>query len=535
MKRSLTLFLLLSGSFLQLSAQPELKRDRLVWFGQQLEQLRQDLNIPGMSALLIEGDRVIWKEGFGWANLELEIPASASTCYRIASCGKPVSAFMLIEMERAGKISLEQTLESYSIPVPKSHQITIRQVVNHTSTLPPGKRFQYNGKRFGFLDSLFHRVEGVSFGEVLYKYYIEPLGLTHTAPSTGNPDMPVDIADPRFVLAAENQAVNYDYNEEGMPVRHGYTFGCGAPGGWFSSVEDYGSFLIAQDTLLPKEWQDQLYTSTRPKDGKPFPMGLGWFVQEVIGHQVAWHWGWNPPGVSSLVIQDRTSGLKLVLFANSERLSQPFALHRGELLNSPAALVFFRSLVFTPEEFHAISDREEKAWEIIGYSTGEMDPVVGLERLLLWFIFILMLTPLILWPLGFLLRKVSAVKQEKMPTVFRYGAGFAIPRYVAGVAVVFCFLVNLMLRIEPQLIYWPELPGWMAGLPLYQNIFLMLPSLLVILAGVQILFSVWLWASRKGTRVFRIHYSLVTLLVIVYVWFLNEWNLVDVMYYLEWL
>ena len=57
-----------------------------------LDKLVTDNNLPGLSAGIVKDQKLVWSRGFGYADLEQEIPATASTPYRLASVSKPFAA-----------------------------------------------------------------------------------------------------------------------------------------------------------------------------------------------------------------------------------------------------------------------------------------------------------------------------------------------------------------------------------------------------------------------------------------------------------
>jgi hypothetical protein len=83
--------------------------------------------------------------------------------------------------------------------------------------------------------------------------------------------------------------------------------------------------------------------------------------------------------------------------------------------------------------------------------------------------------------------------------------------------------------------YWPELPGWIDGLSLAENIFLALPTLIALLACGLIILAVWIWIRNYWTHIARLHYSLVAASVIGYVWLLGHWHLIGFSYYWNYL
>ena len=78
--------------------------------------------------------------------------------------------------------------------------------------------------------------------------------------------------------------------------------------------------------------------------GKPFPYGLGWFIQEKEGIKFAWHYGYWV-GMSSLIIRVPEKKLSFVIMANSDMLSAPYPLGNGDVWVSPYAKEFLKSFV----------------------------------------------------------------------------------------------------------------------------------------------------------------------------------------------
>src|SRR4029453_6303526 len=72
----------------------------------ELESLRTHLRIPGMSAAIAEGDRVVWARGFGTANRERVVPAKPDTIYPLASLTKPYASTVVLQLAQEGRLSL---------------------------------------------------------------------------------------------------------------------------------------------------------------------------------------------------------------------------------------------------------------------------------------------------------------------------------------------------------------------------------------------------------------------------------------------
>jgi CubicO group peptidase (beta-lactamase class C family) len=75
------------------------------------------------------------------------------------------------------------------------------------------------------------------------------------------------------------------------------------------------------------------------------PRGLGWFVQNYNGERLVWHFGLAENAYSSLILKVPSRNLTLILLANSDGLSAPFALDRGDVTTSLFAKLFLTVFV----------------------------------------------------------------------------------------------------------------------------------------------------------------------------------------------
>jgi CubicO group peptidase (beta-lactamase class C family) len=73
----------------------------------ELASLRTRLGIPGMSAAVAEGDRIIWSRGFGTADRERAVSAGPDTIYGLASLTKPYASTVVLQLVREGRLGLD--------------------------------------------------------------------------------------------------------------------------------------------------------------------------------------------------------------------------------------------------------------------------------------------------------------------------------------------------------------------------------------------------------------------------------------------
>jgi len=90
------------------------------------------------SVLVAENGKVIYKNAFGMANREWNIPNTSDTKFMIGSISKPLTALLVLIEVQKGLISLDKTISDYLPNYSKKYgsKITIRQLLSHTSGLP---------------------------------------------------------------------------------------------------------------------------------------------------------------------------------------------------------------------------------------------------------------------------------------------------------------------------------------------------------------------------------------------------------------
>lgn len=91
------------------------------------------------SILVAENGKVIYKKGFGYANMDWKIPNKTNTKFRIASMTKQFTAMLVMQLTEEGKIELDGKIIDYLPEYRKDNgsKITIHHLLTHTSGIPP--------------------------------------------------------------------------------------------------------------------------------------------------------------------------------------------------------------------------------------------------------------------------------------------------------------------------------------------------------------------------------------------------------------
>jgi CubicO group peptidase (beta-lactamase class C family) len=115
-----------------------------------------------------------------------------------------------------------------------------------------------------------------------------------------------------------------------------------ASAGLLSTVVDLARYDAAIDdnVFVSATTQAAAWTNARSTaSATVFPYGLGWFIQQIGGTRVIWHYGqW--PQYSALYIKVPDRRLTLILLANSGGLGEAFPLADGDVMVSPFARAF---------------------------------------------------------------------------------------------------------------------------------------------------------------------------------------------------
>ena len=171
---------------------------------------------PGAAIAIIKDGAVVYKRGYGSANLEYNVPITPQTVFHVASVSKQFTAFAIAMLASQGKLSLDDDIRKHLPEVPEfGKKITIRHLIHHTSGLrdqwtllamagwrlddvitkehimkmvryqrelnfDPGAEHLYSNTGYTLLAAIVERVSGQSFREYTEANIFKPLGMTNT-------------------------------------------------------------------------------------------------------------------------------------------------------------------------------------------------------------------------------------------------------------------------------------------------------------------------------------------------------------------
>jgi CubicO group peptidase (beta-lactamase class C family) len=349
-----------SGVYAQQGAAAD--QQRLAQFQQSLESLRRQYAIPGLSAVIVNNGRITWEGGFGFQDVENQIPATPDTPYRTASITKTFASMLMMKCVERGALNLDTPIRNYTSGIADS-RVTVRHLFTHTSqSSPPGEKYLYSGDRYSYLTPVVQSCDGQFFREALAKNILDRLEMRDSVPGQDMESPTPETAAmftpetlERYTRVIQRLAKPYVVDNSGRPILSAYPpRGISAAAGLISTVRDLARYdaAIDQHVLLASSTQEQAWTNHVNSKGERLPYGLGWFVQMYGNERLIWHYGqWDT--FSGLFLKVPGRNITLILLANSGRLSSPFSsLGAGNVTGSPFANLFLQMLA-DPEAFRA--------------------------------------------------------------------------------------------------------------------------------------------------------------------------------------
>jgi CubicO group peptidase (beta-lactamase class C family) len=271
------------------------KKDRL----DNIMKTYHGYNMFDGSVLVAEKGKVIYKNAFGLANREWNIPNTTDTKFMIGSISKPLTALLTLIQVQKAIIKLDNTVSDYLPDFAKKNgsRITINQLLSHTSGLPnydiikdffpkisrqhfsreeyikifmdsalvfePGTNYYYSSWGYFTLGYILEKVTGKTYAQLMKDDIFDKIGMNNSG----------SYFHTRII---SKRATGYDYaldNFTSSDFRdQSNTMGTGDI---YSTVEDLFKLhmALANHTLLNKELTDKMFTPGFP----PAKYGYGWF------------------------------------------------------------------------------------------------------------------------------------------------------------------------------------------------------------------------------------------------------------------
>jgi CubicO group peptidase (beta-lactamase class C family) len=317
-------------------------------FERYLEALRIQAGIPGMSALILRDGAIVWERGFGRADLDHPVDATPFTPYEIGGLSQSIGATLLL------KVCVEEGFDTPNDeigiwnPFAAEADSTAAHLLGHVSA---SGAYKFDLTRVAAVTPAIEACSGAPYAQAVAREVFSRLGMVDSVPGTalGAPTQE-DVQQfgsfnlSRYAGTLGRIAKPYRVDSRGRASRTDpLPSHANAATGLVSTVRDLSRFDMAlrSNVLLRPDTQLQAWSPVRIG----FPTGLGWFVQVYKGLPVVWQFGAVPDAYSALMLKLPTRGLTLILLANSDGLSAPQSLEKGDVTASVFARTFLRVYV----------------------------------------------------------------------------------------------------------------------------------------------------------------------------------------------
>ena len=346
-----------------------------------LAQAMKAQHIPGLALGVYRNGEIVKAQGYGLANVELNVPVKPETIFQSGSVGKQFAATAVMMLVEEGEVGLDDAITKYFPGAPDTwNNIKVRNLLSHTSGLAeyesdertgpsgpfylrldftedellkkaealpfdfqPGEKWSYRNTNYLLLGFLIRKVTGEFYGDYLHERIFKPLGMNATRIISEADIIPNRAAGYQLV---KGELKNQDWVSP--------TFNSTADGALYFTVLDLAKWDAALYTekLVKKSSLDQMWTVAKLNDGKPNKSnyGFAWTIDQMNGHRVIEHGGaWQ--GFTTYIARYVDDKLTVVVLTNLDSANS----NPGRIAHHVAGL-YVPALM--PPELKPIEDKE---------------------------------------------------------------------------------------------------------------------------------------------------------------------------------
>ena len=325
-----------------------------------VEQIKA-ADIPGLTVAVVRDGRVIYSRAYGVRELGKEEKLTPRHVFHFASVSKPFVATAIVQLAEAGKLNLSDPvvkhLPYFRLADEGYRDITIRQILNHTSGMPdvedyewskpqfddgaaeryvrvmaserllwaPGADWAYSNMAFDMLGDLIGKVSGVSFEDYIKTNILEPIGMNDS--SFIYPEIDESFRTTGHVGNPAKVSNIYPYNRRHAPSS---TLNSSVAEMTRWMLVNLGRGKLDGLRIVSADSHDKLWApSTDLIAGEDRRIGLSWFLGDHGGHRTVFHGG-GDTGFRSYILLLPNDGIGIVFASNWEETDLA-ALARGIL------------------------------------------------------------------------------------------------------------------------------------------------------------------------------------------------------------
>ncbi len=271
---------------------------------------------PGFAFVVVRDGAIVYRGGFGFADIEHHTPVEPNTRFAIGSLTKQFTAAAILLLAYRGQLALDDALSKYEPSIKNADAITLRMLLNQTSGVhnyptltehpwptagpirvdalvpvfatdpsdfTPGSKYAYSNTNYTLLAAIIAKVSGLDEATFLQRNIFDPLGMRASGYGLKAQQLP-GTAVPYF------GTTSFEVQPSISPDLYS---GAGA---LFSTAPDLAAWDIAlmRGTLLDPSGMRQLWTAGTLNDGSRTNYAMGFVLGTILGRRVVWHNGLAP-------------------------------------------------------------------------------------------------------------------------------------------------------------------------------------------------------------------------------------------------
>lgn len=324
-------------------------------------------NEPGAAVIVVKNGKVVFRKGYGMANLELGVPVEPDMVFRLGSITKQFTAVAILMLAEQGKLSLADEITKFLPDYPtKGHKITVEHLLTHTSgiksytSMPewlalwrrdttvkelidlfkdqpmdfaPGEKWSYNNSGYFLLGAIIEKASGQIYQDFVEKNLFAPLGMKHSYYDNTSRIIP-------------RRVTGYSKGSEGYRnAAYLSMFQPFAAGSLISSVDDLALWDAAlyTDNLVKQESLKRAWTSSLLNNKRPAHYGYGWALSSYQDRALIEHGG-GINGFATYAVRVPEERTYVAILTNRDWMSPGLvafkiaALTIGKPFNDPVAI-----------------------------------------------------------------------------------------------------------------------------------------------------------------------------------------------------
>jgi CubicO group peptidase (beta-lactamase class C family) len=319
-----------------------------------IAQAMREQKIPGFAIGVVKDCRLVYARGFGLMQLgSPNQPVTPQTLFHMASITKPFVATAIMQLVEQSKVSLDDPVIKYlpyfRLKDPRYQEITVRQMVTHSSGMPdvknyhwdkpeyddvalehyvrslddkallwaPGTQFRYSNMAFEVLGDLVAKASGKNFDDYVKENILKPVGMKSSTLLYKKADPSKLAAGYTLTKGQVAPVAHYPYNRAHTPSSNLH-----------SNVEDMSRWILVNlnrgeldgRRILKDASYDLLWKHAVPVPERNWHVGISWFLADSEGEEIVMHSGGDDGFTTHLAFAPKLKS-GVVMMANCDHMS----------------------------------------------------------------------------------------------------------------------------------------------------------------------------------------------------------------------